>query len=203
MRFVSQGTKNKSLDPPGSLQHGWGQSRAVSEIGQQFLFPSIKNKSRRVHPAMREFHGNHPGLSKLKRPVDKMSLQTEIIFPGLGIVKGITVTVPELGHGVRCRIDRHRTILHFAEPAHVIKSHDMVGVGMGKEGCVQAFHAFPETLHSELRSRIDHEVAFRSPDQHRGPCAIVPGIPGLAHSTVATDDRNPLGCPRTKKSDFK
>ena len=163
----------------------------------------MEDKACRLHLSMGQLHRNDPGFSQIKCVADDPGIKPEIILPGLRFVKGIAEGIMQLLHGSRRGIDRHLAILHLAEAPHIIKSHDMIRVGMGEERCIESLHPFPETLKSELGSRIDHEVLIGCLNQNGTAGSGVTRVVGEADRAVATDNGNPLRSACTEKGEFK
>ena len=152
---------------------------------------------------MRKLHWNDPGFSQIKGSLEDLWIKPEIILPGLWIVKGVSKGISQLLHRGCRGINRHFAILHLAEASHIIKPHNVIGVRMGEEGCVEPLDPLPKTLQSELGRCIDHEVFVSRFDQNGTPGSRVPRILREADGAITSDDGNPMRSSRSKKGEFK
>ena len=203
MRCVAERVQYQNPDSPRRFQSGIGQSGAVGEIGEQFPPAAMQDKARRRELSMRQIHRHDCCLPQLERTINPAGIKPEIVLPGLGRIEGVAETMPQLIHRLRRGVNWHLAILHLAEAAHIVESHDVIRMGMGEEGGVEALDPFAERLHAELRGRVDDEVNIRGPDQHRSACPAIPGVLRATDAAVATDDGNALRSACSEKGEIK
>ena len=100
-------------------------------------------------------------------------------------------------------VDFHAAAVDVIERAHVVQSARMVFVVVGQQDGVQVAEPGPEHLAAEIRSGVDEDLQAAVFHIDRGAQPFVPGIGAAAPLAGAADDRDPLGCPRSEKCQFR
>ncbi len=122
---------------------------------------------------------------------------------------------PRLGHLVHVRKkpvhgrhrcggakDRDDGILNFIEPADIVETENMVGMGVGNEHGIHAAHAKSQHLIAEIRRGINDDMLAGGLYVDTGSPALVARIIGPADRAGAPDGGNTGRSARAQESDF-
>src|SRR5205814_4575363 len=101
-----------------------------------------------------------------------MRLRNEITSRPGAIMEGIGEHTLQISHRGLCGINRKRlAAAQIAKPAAVVQSHDMIGMRMGEENCVEPANVFAQHLHPEFWRRIHDKSSLSGLNINGGPGA--------------------------------
>src|SRR5690606_14460700 len=88
------------------------------------------------------------------------------------------------------------------EAADIVQTHDVVGVAVGDQHCIQRLDAETQHLVTEIRADIDDHRGVAVENLNAGPTPDIAGSPLPADPAVTADDRNPVGPAGAQKPEF-
>ncbi len=192
--------KNKNLRPLCCIDRRLGNLIAVRVIGKKALSLSRKNEAVGYKSPVGQFQRMHMGFSDFKGSMEFCRLRADVGFKNLIRLKCISECPSKTVHRPGRCVNRHSAVFHLTESPQVIKTHDVVAVGMGIKNSIEVFDFLAKTLGAEIGSRIDCKDGFRSFDQSRGSKTFVFRVCGKADGAIAANDRYTGGSACSKKS---
>src|SRR5437762_13922192 len=106
-------------------------------------------------------------------------------------VKGEFVNALKITHSLRGSVNG-KGPKFVRKAAQVVESHDVIGMGMGEDHCIQTPDVFAQRLGAKIGSGIYHPGALWSFDINRGAQALIPRIRGMANLAITTNHRHTL-----------
>jgi hypothetical protein len=121
----------------------------------------------------------------MERPADEMRLRVNIAGESRLTAEGVKENAAQIFHGLRRRVNRHPVPIRRTESPEVVKSHDVVSVGMRIHNGVHFPDARSERLQAKLRAGVDYPATGRGFDVNRRPETAISRILRTANWAVA------------------
>src|SRR5262249_30058586 len=102
---------------------------------------------------------------------------------------------------LRGAIQGHGSAQISGKRPHIVETEEMVRVVVREGDRVDDFDLGPQELQSELRRRVDQEIASRQLNAGGAAVAMIPWIGRIAHRATATDNRNTRAGSRAQENE--
>ena len=176
---------------------GVGDAAAVGEVGE---VPHAEPENR--PPSVPHGHRNDVLAADRERAADRAQVEEREASPFVSRLEDVGEGPPDLLQRADVAVAGNRGPLHRVEPAHVVESHDVIGVAVGEQDRVHAIEIVGEGLSTEIRGRIDeHAHPVGQFEQDRRPAPAIARVRRAAGAAAAADHRHAVGRPGAEEPD--
>ena len=186
MGFVAKCVQKQHVEP-GEVLHGFFRDLAViGEIGEGAEAESVD-----LAFSVQQRHRSAGDPKQIERlAIEDVWLDSRT--RGLRGLSGkhIAKAMLDTGESLLGAVNGDRATLAKVERADVVETHDVIGVGMGKQDGVKVRDGGAEGLLSKIGRGVDEDRTAVVLDPDRGPQSLIARVGGSAYVAVAPDGGN-------------
>lgn len=201
---MAEGVEDEDFSVFCGFDSGGWDVVAIGVIGEEFAVVAMEDEAFDGHFAVGEVGWDEEVVSELEGAMDCDRFGADVGFWGWALViEGVGEDAAEGIHGCWVCVDGHAAVFHFAEAAEVIKSGDVVNMGVGIDDGVEFSEFGSQALVTEIGGGIEDEGSFWGLDEEGGAEAFVARVGGGADAAGATDYGDAGGGASSEKCDCK
>lgn len=175
----------------------------VAEVCRKFASGPREDVAVDEHFAVGHFGRSQINVADPEGTCDFARVGSHVVPISMLSVECVIKHPPQVSHGARRRVDRDRAVGQFAEPAQVVESGHVIGVGMGENRGIETPESVAQGLGAEIRRGVDQQSGLFRFHKDGGAKPPVAFVPRTAYPAVAGDEGHALGCAGAEESDRK